>query len=667
MTRKAKVCLSITLLLFLIPVGAKADIVFSVHAYNPPFAYMQSGKLQGFSVDLAKEIGKVLKQKVDFLPTAYQSDAVDAVKQGKADAVLLMGFYENASTTLLPTDPYFYPYYVIVVKKDSSYSVDDLKQKTIAVVDGTTMETYLAMHNFKNIISFGNQQEVIDALESNRVNAAFMSEESYKYFVQNSNIKDTKTLPEKVQLAQYVIGVNPKNVVLQSQINQALLQLKSSGKYDELIKRWFATADLSSEFVSSLVRNVAIGVFFGVVAAALVFYWILRMLRLSKRELGAAYEQLAAENQQLTASYEEILNVNKELEDLRGKEKNLLSLMGQLRPDVEDETFYTYLLNLALNLVPEAQAGSILIMDDDGLVRFKALVGYSNLLETLDMQPEWIYHPTEVEVVQALNDSNMPPDVAAVFNSARPEPIAVSLAAPLLVNKQWYGSIFVDSFEEVEFSQQSLELFDSLSSLASAFTALKVHERTASKFLKEIILILVKALEFRDPSTAGHSERVAKIASDFASFIGYTGSNVEDIYWAGILHDIGKVGVADYVLKKPGSLTPEEYIEMKKHPVFSEEILSQSDTLKKYAKWVGAHHERWDGNGYPRGLSGEEIPIEGRILALADAFDAMSTDRPYRKGKSLNEAIDEIAKCGGTQFDPYLAAQFVHFLKRNYL
>jgi len=92
------------------------------------------------------------------------------------------------------------------------------------------------------------------------------------------------------------------------------------------------------------------------------------------------------------------------------------------------------------------------------------------------------------------------------------------------VNKQWYGSVFVDSFEEVDFNEQSIELFDSLTSLASAFTALKVHERTANRFLKEIILILVKALEYRDPYTAGHSERVAKIASDFASFIGYTGA-----------------------------------------------------------------------------------------------------------------------------------------------
>jgi polar amino acid transport system substrate-binding protein len=307
------------------------------------------------------------------------------------------------------------------------------------------------------------------------------------------------------------------------------------------------------------------------------------------------------------------------------------------------------------------------VRDDDGYVRFRAIRGYSSLLSSLDLRPEWVYGPQGVEVVRELADSAMPPEIAAVFSSARPSPIVVSLTAPLIVNKQWYGSVFVDSFEEVDFSEQSIELFESLTSLASAFTALKLHERTASRFLKEIILILVKALEYRDPYTAGHSERVAKIASDFASFIGYTGSTFEDIYWAGILHDIGKVGVPDFVLKKPGSLTPEEYAEMKKHPVFSEEILEGSETLRKYAKWVGSHHARWDGKGYPKGLVGEEIPLEGRILSLADSFDAMSTDRPYRKGKNIQESIEEILRCSGTQFDPYLASQFTHFLKRYFL
>jgi len=653
--------------LFLLPLQARADVLFAVHADNPPFVYVEGKELKGFAVDLAKEIGKVLNEKVDFLPTAYQGDAIQAVKDGRADAVLVMGFYEGANTSLMPTDPYFYPYYVMAVKKGTSFKLDDLKERAVAAVGGSALESYLISNGFKNVISLANHEEVLKALESGQVDGAFMVEQSYEYLTDKLKISDTRLLPEKVQLAQYAIGVSEKNSVLRVRLNDAIRQLQVSGVYDQLVERWLGKNELSPAFVSTLIRNIAIGATIGAIIVGAVFYWVLKMLRSSKRELAAAYEQLAAENQQLLASYEEILNANKELEDMRAKEKSLLEIMGQLRPDVEDESFYSYLLDLALSLVPEAQAGSIMVRDDDGYMRFRALRGYSSLLNTLDLKPEWIYKPEGVEVVRELKDSSMPPEIAAVFSSARPSPIVVSLAAPLIVNKQWYGSIFVDSFEEVDFNEQSMELFRSLTSLASAFTALKIHERTAGRFLKEIILILVKALEYRDPYTAGHSERVAKIASDFASFIGYIGSTSEDIYWAGILHDIGKVGVPDYVLKKPGSLTPEEYAEMKKHPVFSEEILEGSETLQKYAKWVGSHHERWDGKGYPKGLMGEEIPLEGRILALADSFDAMSTDRPYRKGKNIHESIEEILRCSGTQFDPYLASQFVQFLKRYFL
>lgn len=661
-----KICVLLVFLL-LLPLQAKADIVFSVHANNPPFVYVEGKELKGFAVDLAKEIGKVLNEKVDFLPTSYQSEAIEAVKDGRADAVLVMGFYEGAGNSLVPTDPYFYPYYVMAVRKGSNLKLDDLKQKSVAVVGGSALESYLISNGFKNVVSLASHEEVLEALESGQVDGAFMVEQSYGYLTEKLEISDTILLPEKVQLAQYAIGVSEKNSILRVRLNDAIRQLQVSGVYDQLVERWLGKNELSPAFVNTLVRNIAIGAAIGAIVVALVFYWVLKMLRSNRRELAAAYEQLAAENQQLLASYEEILNANKELEDMRAKEKSLLGLMGQLRPDVEDESFYSYLLELALSLVPEAQAGSILVRDDDGYVRFRAIRGYSSLLSTLDLRPEWVYRPQGVEVVRELRDSAMPPEIAAVFSSARPSPIVVSLAAPLIVNKQWYGSVFVDSFEEVDFNEQSIELFDSLTSLASAFTALKVHERTANRFLKEIILILVKALEYRDLYTAGHSERVAKIASDFASFIGYTGSTSEDIYWAGILHDIGKVGVPDFVLKKPGSLTPEEYAEMKKHPVFSEEILEGSETLRKYAKWVGSHHERWDGKGYPKGLVGEEIPLEGRILSLADSFDAMSTDRPYRKGKNIQESIEEILRCSGTQFDPYLATQFAHFLKRYFL
>nr|HRC96374.1 transporter substrate-binding domain-containing protein [Coprothermobacter proteolyticus] len=195
------------------PLQAKADIVFSVHANNPPFVYVEGKELKGFAVDLAKEIGKVLNEKVDFLPTSYQSEAIEAVKDGRADAVLVMGFYEGAGNSLVPTDPYFYPYYVMAVKKGSNLKLDDLKQKSVAVVGGSALESYLISNGFKNVVSLASHEEVLEALESGQVDGAFMVEQSYGYLTEKLEISDTILLPEKVQLAQYAIGVSEKDSI----------------------------------------------------------------------------------------------------------------------------------------------------------------------------------------------------------------------------------------------------------------------------------------------------------------------------------------------------------------------------------------------------------------------------------------------------------------------
>ncbi|NPV88955.1 transporter substrate-binding domain-containing protein [Coprothermobacteraceae bacterium] len=651
------------------PLSIFAQTVFSVHADNPPFVYTESGKLTGFAIDLAKELGRLIDSDVRFLPFSNQSDAVNSVMTGDADAVLLVARTpdEVQTTSLLYTDPYFSPNYVMAVADDSFLTFKDLKDLPVAVVVGTSAERYLLREGFAVLLRVANNKAALEALTSGTASGAFMSsEEAYEFLVKQGELKGIKLLPERVRWVDYCIAVAPQNVLLREKLNRALYELRASGTYDKLVRNWFGERSLSAEFVSTVLRYAILGLVLGSLAVAIAFYFILRQLRQSRMELAAAYEQLAAENQELMASYEEILNAHKDLEELRAKERSLLELMKNLRPDVDDETFYGYLLDIAMTMVPESQAGSVVILDDDGFVRFKAIKGFSNVLSTLDLRPEWLYKPLDVEVVRELNDDNMPEEVRDIFKSARSAEIKVSLCAPLLVNDQWHGTIFVNSFEDTDFSPQSVELFSALAGAASAFLAIRNQERFTGRFLKEIILTLVKAMEYRDPYTAGHSERVAKLAADFAEFLGYNPNNIRDVYWAGILHDMGKVGVRDEVLSKPGRLTPDEYEEVKKHPMFGEEILAHSDALRKYAMWVGTHHERWDGTGYPKGLYGEEIPLEGRIQAIADAFDAMTTDRPYRKAKNIYEAMEEIKANSGTQFDPYLASQFIYFLRLNY-
>ncbi len=181
--------------------------------------------------------------------------------------------------------------------------------------------------------------------------------------------------------------------------------------------------------------------------------------------------------------------------------------------------------------------------------------------------------------------------------------------------------------------------------------------RTEGSF--EVLDALVSAVDNKDRYTRKHSEDVTEYALWIAEELGLSEETMRTIRIAGLLHDVGKIGVPDEVLRKPGRLTPEEYELMKRHPRLGELIVGAIPGMEGIVDGVRSHHERWDGHGYPDQLAGDSIPFLGRILAVADAFSAMTTDRPYRKGMDWNEALKQIEENRGTQFDPELADIFL--------
>jgi len=171
---------------------------------------------------------------------------------------------------------------------------------------------------------------------------------------------------------------------------------------------------------------------------------------------------------------------------------------------------------------------------------------------------------------------------------------------------------------------------------------------------QDLIETLAAVIDARDVFTYGHSIRVTDYALAIAKEMGLPEEEREIIRMAGLLHDIGKVGISERILTKKGTLTQDERHILEQHPVLGEEILGRVKDMKKLAEIVGSHHERYDGKGYPYGLEGEEIPLAGRILGVADALDAMLSDRPYRPGMNLLQALVEIQRNAGTQFDPHV-------------
>lgn len=186
-----------------------------------------------------------------------------------------------------------------------------------------------------------------------------------------------------------------------------------------------------------------------------------------------------------------------------------------------------------------------------------------------------------------------------------------------------------------------------------------------SRTYDQAISTLIKLLGVFDSYTSNHSLRVAQLAEDIAREMGLSETRIERIRNAALLHDLGKIGLSLNILNKPDKLTKEEWTQIYKHPIVGEDLSKEISRFKEVPLWIRHHHERYNGNGYPDGLKGEYIPIESRIIACADAFDAITTDRPYSKRKGIEEAKIELSKSANSQLDPKVVSALFRVLEKN--
>lgn len=193
------------------------------------------------------------------------------------------------------------------------------------------------------------------------------------------------------------------------------------------------------------------------------------------------------------------------------------------------------------------------------------------------------------------------------------------------------------------------------------------HHRELQNSYETVLDALLTALDTRDTETEGHSERVTGYTMVLAQKLGMPLEDQYDVERGALLHDIGKIGVPDRILLKPGPLTEAEWTEMRRHPAIGHRMCARIDFLKGASEIILHHHERWDGAGYPVGLKHEEIPLGARIFAVVDAFDAITTDRTYRAAMSYDDAVAEIRKHSGLQFDPRVADAFLQVPEERWL
>lgn len=247
--------------------------------------------------------------------------------------------------------------------------------------------------------------------------------------------------------------------------------------------------------------------------------------------------------------------------------------------------------------------------------------------------------------------------------------IEEALCIPIMLGHAVAGCIYLDNrdgqlqgnnvIDEVEFCTGLAEITALAISNLMRVDIERRHAEERQNLLLGTVGALVAAIDAKDTYTRGHSVRVAWLSKTLGVALGLDTTMIEEIHICGLVHDIGKIGIPEAILRKAGKLTDDEYNRIKEHPVIGEKILSGVPQLANILPGVRSHHERWDGRGYPDGSKGKNTPFFGRLLGIADAFDAMCSSRAYREGLDRNEVLDEVKTCSSSQFDPEFAEVFL--------
>jgi putative nucleotidyltransferase with HDIG domain len=310
--------------------------------------------------------------------------------------------------------------------------------------------------------------------------------------------------------------------------------------------------------------------------------------------------------------------------------------------------------------------GALFILDDkSGHLGLAAARGFSeDDLENLKILGAW----------EKINQMAMNSHQALVVNDVakNPElnkkdfPFRSFLSIRLEVEKKTVGILNLSNKEPLSsFDATQLRILEILANYAAiALVNARLYKGTEDLFIS-LISSLVAAIDAKDPYTAGHSQRVTKIALGIADEMGLSHERIKSLKLAAILHDIGKIGISELILAKPSELTPEEHKAIEQHPDIGVKIVSTIPNSARFIRGINDHHEFYNGRGYPKGLKGDEISLEGRVIAVADALDAITSGRAYRKGLSLTEANEEIEKNAGEQFDPNVVEALLRLHKKN--
>jgi len=385
--------------------------------------------------------------------------------------------------------------------------------------------------------------------------------------------------------------------------------------------------------------------------------------------------------QTLKQKNDELAQAKKKLEELSNKLEGKVKLRTNELKKSKDRLFILYQISRSINSTLEldnilkvildfsvkisgANRGSVLLLDEKKNVFF--IKAAYNLSEKIIRKVTFAKDENTIGWVvknkKPLYIKDLEKDKRFSKKEETDYKLKQLLMVPIIIEGEVKGVINLDN---ASFTTDIINLLESFSEQAAvAINNARLYQKIQDSYF-EIVKALAQAIEAKDPYTHGHSVRVMEYAVLIAQKLGLPEEEIESLRYAAILHDIGKIGVRGIILNNPDGLTDEEYDEIKKHPLIGEDIIQPIELLQPIRPLIRHHHEWYNGKGYPDGLSGENIPLGARILAVTDAYDAMKSDRPYRKALTEETAIQELKRGSSTQFEPKIVKIFLEIQKQN--
>lgn len=646
----------------------------------------EAGHPTGFLVDLVKAIDA----QDDSIHVTFKHGSLMEQKKflESNDVDMVLGLNESADERMIFNESSLILTWGTLVseKSQNNQSILDLNGKSVGVVHGDDyfygsdgLKEKLNDFNISaDIYGFDTYKEVLNAIEEGLIDVGVIDHLSINEIYHYKNIKATDLL----------FNAKPLKIAYKNQN-----MIETVDKIDDYIFNWRNDREsiyyetyhsyFDRTFIEQWIpfyRSHKTEIYLGVLWAFLMILYARLELHFKTKTLvkaGKALKTAKKINEETLERKKSIVKKQRQaLVDLEGQLEKFESLVTFVRKNLavqhahSERELFSEILREAVALIPEADYGYAYKFNEQDQIEFIESVN-TKMPYMPPIHKDHLYPLSEgSEIIDGFLTKVIEYPIDYQIKAQLRNSIPFSKQTLTLVlenNGRIYGGLLLEIKEgsEKTFKERSKNIMIALKNIAEGYFLNENYHNMGIIFQREMIFALIKLLEIHDIYTKGHSFNVAKESKKLAYALELPEKQIEEIYWAGLVHDIGKILINRRVINKKGQLSTNEYDRIKLHPVYGYDALKHSALTNKLGQIILHHHEFYNGNGYPEGLSGEDIPLASRIICIADSFDAMTSNRAYRQKMTLSRALREIKMCLGSQFDPQIGQTFIELKKKE--